>query len=133
MMTKVEVAMRCLPRLVAIERKRMRRSIVGLLGVGLGLNVLGLVLSDRWTVAVDGAYLVPVIGLSILLALAGASGRRWAVYVLLVMTLAGAVAQAATFEPRRFVVSALWFGAVVAFVVYLARTRTTGQTTLPRS
>jgi hypothetical protein len=101
-----------------------------LLVVGLVLNCLGFVLSALWTA--DKAYfiqsIVLVAGLNILLVLMGRSGRRWAVYVLAAISLVSGVAQVATLEPRRFIVSALELGAATAFVAYLAATKRTEQT-----
>ena len=118
---------------MAHEGTKVRRTPAYLLVVGLALDVLGLVVSDRWTVEYDGVYVIPVVGLSVLLVLIALSGRRWAVYVLVALSLIGAVAQAATLEPRRLIISALWIGEATAFIAYLARTRTTDQGTSPRS
>jgi len=54
--------------------------------------------------------------LNILLVLGAIHGWRWCVYVLAGVTLVGGVAQAATLEPRRFILSALLLGAATAFV-----------------
>ena len=103
----------------------MKRSSWHLLVVGAVLNCLGFVLSAVSTA--DEGYVIQSIGvvvwLNILLVLGAMYGRRWTVYVLAGITLVGGVAQAATLEPRRFIVSALMLGAATAFVAYLAQTR----------
>jgi hypothetical protein len=109
----------------------MKRPSWHLLVVGAVLNSLGLVLSALWTPWVDMAYFIRGIGLgvglSILLVLGAMYGRRWTVYVLAGISLVSGVAQAATLEPRRFIVSALMLGAATACIAYLAQTRTSNQ------
>ena len=60
--------------------------------------------------------------MSVALVLAAAFRRHWAIYVPVAITLVSGVAQAATLEARRLIVSALEFGAAAVFVAYLART-----------
>ena len=104
----------------------MKRSSWHLLVAGAALNCLGFVLSALWTA--EKRYLIEsigvVVGLNILLVLGALYGRRWAVvYVLAGISLVSGVSQVATLESRRFIVSALKFGAAIAFVAYLAQTR----------
>jgi hypothetical protein len=103
----------------------MKRPSWQLLVVGAAVNCLGFVLSALWTA--EKGYVIQSIGffvwLNILLVLGATYGRRWIVYVLAGITLIGGVAQAATLEPRRFIISALQLGAATAFVAYLAQTR----------
>ena len=56
------------------------------------------------------------------------NGRLWAVYFLAGLSLVSGVAQAATVEPRRFIVSALELGASTAFVTCLAHKEATKRT-----
>jgi len=108
----------------------MKRPSWHLLVVGAVLNSLGFVLSALWTA--EMGYVIQSIGLAvwlnILLVLGAMYGRRWTVYVLAGISLVSGVAQAATLEPRRFIVSALMLGAATACIAYLARTRTSNQT-----
>ena len=107
------------------EDASMKKSYWQLLVVGVVLNCLGFVLSTLWTA--EKGYIIGSIAvfvwLNILLVLGAIYGRRWCVYVLAGVTLVGGVAQAATLEPRRFILSALLLGAATAFVAYLAQTR----------
>jgi hypothetical protein len=103
----------------------MKQSYWQLLVVGVVLNCLGFVLSALWTA--EKGYIIESIAvfvwLNILLMLGAMYGRRWCVYVLAGVTLVGGVAQAATLEPRRFILSALLLGAATASIAYLAQTR----------
>jgi hypothetical protein len=116
----------------------MKQSYWQLLVVGVVLNCLGFVLSTLWTA--EYGYVIEsiavVVWLNILLVLGAMYGRRWCVYVLAGVTLVGGVAQAASLEPRRFILSVLWLGAAAAFVAYLTQTRsdrTHERTWRPRS
>jgi hypothetical protein len=95
----------------------MKQPYWQLLVVGVVLNCLGFVLSTLWTA--EKGYVIEsiagVVWLNILLVLGAMYGRRWCVYVLAGVTLVGGVAQAATLEPRRFILSVLWLGAAAAF------------------
>ena len=95
-----------------------------LLVVGAVLNCRGFVLSALWTA--EQGYVIQSIGvavwLNILLVLGATYGRRWTVYVLAGVSLVSGVAQGATLEPRRFIVSALELGAAAACIAYLAKT-----------
>ena len=108
----------------------MKRPSWHLLVVGAVLNSLGFVLSALWTA--EMGYVIQSIGLAvwlnILLVLGAIYGRRWTVYVLAGISLVSGVAQAATLEPRRFIVSALMLSAAAACIAYLAQTRTSNQT-----
>jgi hypothetical protein len=108
----------------------MKRPSWHLLVVGAVFNSLGFVLSALWTA--EKGYLIQSIGLAvwlnILLVLGAMYGRRWTVYVLAGISLVSGVAQAATLEPRRFIVSALMLGAATACISYLAQPRTSNQT-----
>jgi hypothetical protein len=64
-----------------------------------------------------------VVWLNILLVLGATYGRRWTVYVLAGVSLVSGVAQGATLEPRRFIISAIELGAAAACIAYLAQTR----------
>ena len=103
----------------------MKRPPWHLLVVGAVLNCLGFVLSALWTA--EQGYVIQSIGvvvwLNILLVLGATYGRRWTVYVLAGVSLVSGVAQGATLEPRRFIVSALELGAAAACIAYLAQTR----------
>ena len=107
------------------EDASMKKSYWQLLVVGVVLNCLGFVLSTLWTA--EKGYIIGSIAvfvwLNILLELGAIYGRRWCVYVLAGVTLVGGVAQAATLEPRRFILSAFLSGAAAAFVACLAQTR----------
>jgi hypothetical protein len=103
----------------------MKQSYWQLLVVGVVLNCLGFVLSTLWTS--EKGYVIESVAvfvwLNILLVLGATYGRRWCVYVLAGVTVVGGVAQAATLEPRAFILSAFLLGAAAAFVAYLAQTR----------
>jgi hypothetical protein len=104
----------------------MKQSYWQLLVVGVVLNCLGFVLSTLWFPAEKGYVIQSIavfVWLNALLVLGAIYGRRWCVYVLAGVTLVGGVTQAATVEPRRFILSALLLGAATAFVAYLAQTR----------
>ena len=102
----------------------MKQSYWQLLVVGVVLNCLGFVLSTLWTrEGLRFESIAVFVWLNILLVLGAMYGRRWCVYVLAGVTVVGGVAQAATLEPRRFILSAFLLGAAAAFVAYLAQTR----------
>lgn len=113
---------------------RIRQQPPYLLIAGLVLNLVGTVLSTPWTSEVNRTlYLITNIGLGVLLFVAALAGRRWAVYLLVALSLISGIAQAATLETGRLAVSALDLAAAVAFIAYASRTSPKGQGAVPRT